>query len=442
MSQYGAYGYALHGKDYRFILAHYYQGHGARDDRSEADRARAARDRARPRSAAPRKAGGQASCIPARRTRSGAKRRFADARSTRPARRSARFAAPLTVTGPGPLRLAGHGHYRGSLEFRPDGAGGVQTVNALALEDYVRGVISGEMPASWSPQALKAQAVAARTYAITTDVGGNGFDLYRGHPLADVRRRGGGDAVDRRGGRRDPRPGRDLHGEPVVDLLLLQLRRLHREHRERVAGLDPRAMAEGRAGPVRRRRRQSLPPLGLELSLAGAAAKLGVSSRAALVGIRVTQARRLAADRDRGGGRDEGHDDRHGPSCSTSSGCSPRTPRSRRSRASPARRRSRANRRPPALPGGAIRLAGCAALVPLVHDLIAGARRRPCTAAVFPRARARDVRDPGGSRRAGARVQHGALMPAGAYAAQLPGPGHLPDRLSAGSTGPRRARSR
>ena len=26
MSQYGAYGYALHGKDYRFILAHYYQG--------------------------------------------------------------------------------------------------------------------------------------------------------------------------------------------------------------------------------------------------------------------------------------------------------------------------------------------------------------------------------------------------------------------------------
>src|SRR3954453_21755906 len=28
VSQYGAYGYALHGKDYRFILAHYYQGSG------------------------------------------------------------------------------------------------------------------------------------------------------------------------------------------------------------------------------------------------------------------------------------------------------------------------------------------------------------------------------------------------------------------------------
>ncbi len=26
MSQYGAYGYALHGEDYRFILAHYYRG--------------------------------------------------------------------------------------------------------------------------------------------------------------------------------------------------------------------------------------------------------------------------------------------------------------------------------------------------------------------------------------------------------------------------------
>jgi len=46
------------------------------------------------------------------------------------------------------------------------------------LDDYVRGVISAEMPSSWSAEALKAQAVAARTYAITTSVGGAGFDLY------------------------------------------------------------------------------------------------------------------------------------------------------------------------------------------------------------------------------------------------------------------------
>ena len=39
-------------------------------------------------------------------------------------------------------------------------------VNHLPLEDYLRGVIPREMPASWSIEALKAQAVAARTYAL------------------------------------------------------------------------------------------------------------------------------------------------------------------------------------------------------------------------------------------------------------------------------------
>jgi stage II sporulation protein D len=34
------------------------------------------------------------------------------------------------------------------------------------------------MPSSWSQQALEAQAVAARTFAITSDVGGAAFDLY------------------------------------------------------------------------------------------------------------------------------------------------------------------------------------------------------------------------------------------------------------------------
>src|SRR5205807_3570774 len=79
----------------------------------------------------------------------------------------------------GPLTLAGHGQYRGWLEFRPAGTGSsVRTVNALHLEDYARGVVSYEMPASWSAEALKTQAVAARTYAITSSVGGNGYQLY------------------------------------------------------------------------------------------------------------------------------------------------------------------------------------------------------------------------------------------------------------------------
>jgi stage II sporulation protein D len=75
------------------------------------------------------------------------------------------------------VTLAGHGTYRGSLQFSLAG-GAVQSVNAVGLDDYVRGVVAAEMPSSWATAALEAQAVAARTYAITTTVGGTGYDLY------------------------------------------------------------------------------------------------------------------------------------------------------------------------------------------------------------------------------------------------------------------------
>src|SRR5437899_11354679 len=51
-------------------------------------------------------------------------------------------------------------------------------VRDLALETYVRGVVSAEMPASWSPAALEAQAIASRTYALTAHAGGSRFDVY------------------------------------------------------------------------------------------------------------------------------------------------------------------------------------------------------------------------------------------------------------------------
>src|SRR5207248_624771 len=41
-----------------------------------------------------------------------------------------------------------------------------------------RGVVAAEMPSSWAAQALDAQAVAARTYALTSDVGGSAYQLY------------------------------------------------------------------------------------------------------------------------------------------------------------------------------------------------------------------------------------------------------------------------
>ncbi|MCX8028004.1 MAG: SpoIID/LytB domain-containing protein [Thermodesulfovibrionales bacterium] len=55
--------------------------------------------------------------------------------------------------------------YKGNIEVWK-GNGGLYLVNELTLEDYIKGVVVGEMGASWEIEALKAQAVAARTYAV------------------------------------------------------------------------------------------------------------------------------------------------------------------------------------------------------------------------------------------------------------------------------------
>ncbi|OOE03571.1 SpoIID/LytB family protein [Anoxybacillus kestanbolensis] len=54
--------------------------------------------------------------------------------------------------------------YRGSFEITP-GTTAPNLFNTLDMEDYLKGVVPGEMPASWHKEALKAQAVAARSYA-------------------------------------------------------------------------------------------------------------------------------------------------------------------------------------------------------------------------------------------------------------------------------------
>jgi stage II sporulation protein D len=51
-------------------------------------------------------------------------------------------------------------------------------VRQVALESYVRGVVSAEMSSSWPLAALEAQAVASRTYALTAHAGGAKFDVY------------------------------------------------------------------------------------------------------------------------------------------------------------------------------------------------------------------------------------------------------------------------
>ncbi len=56
-----------------------------------------------------------------------------------------------------------------------------ETVHTMDLEEYVVGVLAAEMPASFEIEALKAQAVAARTYAYRKTLIEN-----ENHPMADV----------------------------------------------------------------------------------------------------------------------------------------------------------------------------------------------------------------------------------------------------------------
>ena len=48
----------------------------------------------------------------------------------------------------------------------------------MPVDQYVKGVIAERVAASWPQAALRAQAVASRSYALTVQVDGNGFDLY------------------------------------------------------------------------------------------------------------------------------------------------------------------------------------------------------------------------------------------------------------------------
>ena len=58
-------------------------------------------------------------------------------------------------------------YYLGNIQFTIESQAYIRPINTLPLEDYLKGVVPGEMPASWSIEALKAQAVAARTYVKT-----------------------------------------------------------------------------------------------------------------------------------------------------------------------------------------------------------------------------------------------------------------------------------
>jgi stage II sporulation protein D len=63
------------------------------------------------------------------------------------------------------LRVEGR-EYRGSIEIRRSGEGRVTAINEVGLEPYLYGVIKAEIDPQWPVEAVKAQAVAARTLAV------------------------------------------------------------------------------------------------------------------------------------------------------------------------------------------------------------------------------------------------------------------------------------
>ena len=185
MSQYGAYGMAQIGRNYQQILSHYYRGTIVSLTTQRSIRVLLQASRSRVSFTGATRAGNRtldASEVYSVRP-SGGGLVLRDGSGKRVASFSE---VPLRVSSSlGRVQLRGtalngvtSGNYRGALELRPGASGGVTAVNALSLDSYVMGVVPGEMPSSWLPEALKAQAVAARSYALTTDAAGAVFDQY------------------------------------------------------------------------------------------------------------------------------------------------------------------------------------------------------------------------------------------------------------------------
>ena len=76
----------------------------------------------------------------------------------------------------------GHKEYRGKLQILHSFFNNLVPINIVTLDEYVQGIIAAEMPAGFPPEALRAQAVLARTYALKHV----GKHQYYGYDLCDT----------------------------------------------------------------------------------------------------------------------------------------------------------------------------------------------------------------------------------------------------------------
>ena len=178
MSQYGAYGYAQHGWSAQQILAHYYPGTST---------GAAPVSIVRVLLADKKKVLTLSSDVPFS-VRDGAGHRHTLPAGPVVLDPSLQLtvdgqAAPQALTPPLTFRPGANGPltlkrpYRGQIEVDVvDGK--LRAIDIVGLEKYLYGVVPSEMPSDWAPEALRAQAVAARSYAMATRQVGAPFDVY------------------------------------------------------------------------------------------------------------------------------------------------------------------------------------------------------------------------------------------------------------------------
>jgi stage II sporulation protein D len=162
LSQYGGHGLAQNGRNYSQILAHYYKG-TTQVNRSATIRVLLVAGNGSLQLGSDANFNGAGGAFSAGTwvVSAGApgKLKLVKGPTTRT------VADNTTFTGGTASLEIGGVKYRGSITVRRSGST-VWALNTLGLNDYVKGVVPREMPSSWHAEALKAQAVAARSYAL------------------------------------------------------------------------------------------------------------------------------------------------------------------------------------------------------------------------------------------------------------------------------------
>lgn len=166
MGQWGAYGQAKRGVRYDKILSHYYPGTKLRKAASEKVRVLLA-EGSGPytiSSTQPfRLLDGDGAAYELAAGRYGVGKTLAV--KVDPASPAVRLKGPLTFSPGGEPLVLGERGYRGVVQVQRVGKT-LQVVNEVGIDPYVRGVVSEEVPEDWPLEAIKAQAVAARSYAL------------------------------------------------------------------------------------------------------------------------------------------------------------------------------------------------------------------------------------------------------------------------------------